>query len=207
MSKHRTRFSFRFRWFLGARKLWNSLAFHLVVDDAHDIFTLTLAIPLLFTWIVQCPLIPYWCGRYALTGGVGERAEYGIWHDYYETKLQWRRIINLSGPRSGLEKRWTHYHGNVRRITRHETIITGWIADLAQSWVDVHRVDRWKLVIATRYAASTRWWIPSLYDHYFVLHAQKADGIDHVASIKAHVSKRLFADEVFTELTNRLSFE
>ena len=207
MSKHPSRFSFRFGLFRGAHKLWNCLAFHIVVDDSQRTMTLTLGLPALFTWIIETPLIPTWLGSRWLSGGEGERAEYGLWHDYHETKLQWRRIINLGGMRGGWEFRAIHDHGPEGKIFRHETILTAWVADIAQPWVEANHVDRWKLVLSTWRAPSEHWWIPTLYDRCFILHAFRADGINHEATVKGHISKRLTAEQVFNDLTKQITFE
>ena len=206
MPNDTSRFSFRLGWFRGARKLWNCLAFHVVVDDSQRSWTTTIAIPMLFTWIVELPLIPAWLGSHILSGGVGERAEYGLWHDYHETKLQWRKIINISGPRGGWEKRWMHDHEETQ-ISRHITILSAWVSDLAQPWVDANQVDRWHLDLTTSFAPSSSWWIPSLYDHSFVLYASQKGGVEHEATMKAKVTKRLSAAEVFSELSQQISFE
>lgn len=218
MTKQSARFSFHCGWFRGARKLWNCLAFHLVVDDSQRSCKLTLGVPCLITLIAEFPLIPVWLGAHLLTGGAGERAEYGLWHDYHETKFQWRRIINLGGPRGGKEWRKVHLHTaageDVARVVRHETIISAWVADLdaVKAWVVDNHIDRWSLVVSTWRAESSRWWIPSLYDHFFVLRAaQSADlpertGNEKEATIKENISRRLTPEQVFTELAQQISF-
>lgn len=211
MSKQSSRFSFRCGWFRGARKLWNCLAFHLVVDDSQRSCKVTIAIPCLITLIAEFPLIPIWMGSRILTGGIGERAEYGLWHDYHETKFQWRKIINLGGPRGGREWRHVHLHGSddeSARVYRNETIISAWVADLnvVQDWVTTNHIDRWVLLVSTWRAESSRWWIPSLYDHFFVLRASAIGGVEREASVKENISRRLTSEQVFTELSQQISF-
>jgi hypothetical protein len=205
MSLFPSRLSIRMGWFRGARKLWNCLAFHLVVDDNRRLMTWTLAIPMIFTLVVETPALPYWMGAHTLAGGIGERAEYGFWHDYHETKLQWRKIINLAGRKGGWECRSTHRHGDPV-VIRHESIITDWVVGDAQSWIDANHIDRWKFVVSTWVAQSAKWWIPSLYDHFFILHAAQPDGLDHEVSLKTTISKRLDPKAVFKQLTEQLTF-
>lgn len=202
-----SRFSFRCGWFRGARKLWNCLALHWVVDDSQRTVKFTLAIPRLVTMVIQTPTIPRWMGSHVLSGGLGERAEYGLWHDYYETKLQWRRIINLGGKRGGKEWRATHMHGQPT-ITKFDTIITALVADepIVKDWVESNRIDRWWFVVSVWRAKSSQFWIPSLYDHFFTLHAQQVGGTLKEVSIKQNISRWLMPIQVFQTLTEQLQF-
>lgn len=196
---------FRFRWGLlwRAKKVWNCWACHLVVDDQQGILRFTVAIPRLFTFFLQTPQLPVWMGSLTLAGGLGERAEYGLWHDYHETKLQWRRIINRSGPGSGWELRWVRR--NLKAVvTRHESFITSLVADRGEAWAQTHAMASWYFMLTTWHAISTRWWVPALYDHHFLLSATDSNGDVHDATYKAQLGPTMIACDIFDRLAKEI---
>jgi hypothetical protein len=201
-------FSFRAGWFRGARKVWHCLAFHLVADDTKRTMKFTVGIPWFLTVMVEVPLIPIWLGGNILTGGAGERAEYGLWHDYYEFKLQLKRIIDLSGQRAGWEYRRVHSHGEAT-ITKVDRLISNLVYDdpYTQLWVEDQKIDRWAFEMSSWYVPSKHWSTPDLYDHVFTLKASQEDGKMKEVWIKQKISKRLMPAQVFHCLTRKLSFD
>lgn len=204
--RRESRFAIRVGFFRGARKLWNCLAFHLVVDDTLGIMRFSCGIPGLFTVFTETPLIPDWLGAKRLAGGKGERAEYGLWHDFHETKLQWRKIINLSGRGSGIEKRWVHLH-RAPVVTRRESLISHLVADVGAAWAEAKHLDSWTFMLSTWSARCGKWWIPRLYDHYFILTAKAADGIAREASTKTRLGPHMRAIDIFNDLRRQLPLE
>lgn len=194
------RFSGRLGLFHGAYKVWNCLAFHLIVDDQQGTLRFTVAIPGILTIFLQTPQLPRWLGATTLAGGYGERAEYGLWHDYNETKLQWRRIINKDGPGSGWEKRWVRRNLNAS-VVRHESLISSLVADQGEAWEAAHGLVAWTFMLTTWRAISPRWWVPCLYDHHFVLSGTDQDGNIHDASYKAKLGPYMSAEAIFDQLT------
>lgn len=195
-----SRFSVRLGLFRGACKIWNCLAFHVIVDDQQGTLRFTVAIPSLFTLFLQTPQVPRWLGGASLAGGYGERAEYGFWHDYNETKLQWRRIINRADAGSGWEKRWIRRNLKAS-VVRHESIITALVADQGNAWALARALQSWYFMLTTWRAISHRWWVPCLYDHHFVLSITDADGGLHEATYKAKLGPFMSAETIFTQLT------
>lgn len=201
-------FSLRAGWFRGARKIWHCLAFHLVVDDTKRSMKITVGIPWFLTMIVEVPLIPYWLGSNVLTGGIGERAEYGLWHDYYEFKLQFRRIIDLSGLRAGWEYRRVHKHSDAP-VTKVDRLISNLVYNdpYTKVWIKEQTIDRWAFEMSSWFVPSSSWFVPDLYDHVFSLKAAKKDGKLKEIWIKQNISKRLMSDQVFRCLTKKLKFD
>jgi hypothetical protein len=199
-----SRFAIRIGLFSGARKLWNCLALHLVVDDTLKTLRFTVAIPKLFTVFLEVPQLPYWLGGKTLAGGVGERSEYGFWHDFHETKLQWRRILNLPPPRAGWEKRWVHRMIDNPDVFRSESLVSSLVSDAGEAWANAHGVIGWRFAISTWRALSIKWWIPSLYDHYFILYATTADGGHHEVTLKVQLSPKMDANHIFAQLSSQI---
>lgn len=197
-----SRFAIRVGLFKWARKLWNCLACHCVVDDSKGTMRFTFAIPGVITIFLDTPNLPVWLGGKLLAGGDGERAEYGFWHDFHETKVQWCKIINMD---AGWEWRIVHNGGEADE-TRYETIITPMVAECGDAWAKESNIDRWKLTLTTWRAHAHKWWIPTLYDHYFVLYAQVAgESIQRTAELKADLSPRMVACEIFKKLTQLIT--
>jgi hypothetical protein len=203
-----SKLSFRAGWFRGARKVWHCLAFHMVADDTKRTMKFTIAIPWIMTLVLETPLIPSWLGASYLTGGKNERAEFGLWHDYHEFKLQWRRIIDLSGKRGGWEYRHIHKHGHVN-ITKTDSLITNSVYDDPYTfvWVKENHIDRWAFEASVWYVPSRCWYIPDLYDYVFTLKAQQIEGKMKEVWLKQNISKRLMPLQVFQCLTKKLNFD
>lgn len=169
-AKHAWLFVIRF---LGqAKTLWHCLALHLVVNHAERQMVFMLAIPRLFTLYLRTPILPDWLGGAWLAHGLLERAEYGFWHDYYETKLQWRKII--SKVHEGLEWRITR-DSCKRPVTRTETLMSSQVQTQGDAWAKAQDFASWGLVFASWSAKSGHWCVPNLYGHCFILKAVKAD--------------------------------
>lgn len=185
-----------------ARKLGNVLAFHLIADGQEGRLRFIWGIPWLFTFLLITPLP---INRFTawLTRRQGDRAEYGFWHDYHETKLQWRRIINLPVGEGGWEKRVLHRP--TRKVTyRHEHYVTRLVDKGANLWAARNNIDRWSLILATWRVQSSHRWIPDLYDHRFTLRIQSKDGQIEEASTKAVITPHLYPQQVFAELAKTL---
>lgn len=201
-------FSFRAGWFRGARKIWHCLAFHLVADATKGTMKLTVGIPWLVTAIIKVPLVPAWLGGAFLTGGVGERAEYGLWHDYYEFKLQFKRILDLSGQRAGWEYRRVHTHGEAP-VTKVDRLISNLVYDdpYTQEWVAAQKIDRWAFEMSSWYVPSSYWLTPDLYDHVFTLKASQVNGTLKEVCVKQNISRQLMPAKVFHCLATKLTFD
>jgi hypothetical protein len=93
-------------------------------------------------------------------------------------------------------------------ITKFDTIITALVADepIVKDWVESNRIDRWWFVVSVWRAKSSQFWIPSLYDHFFTLHAQQVGGTLKEVSIKQNISRWLMPIQVFQTLTEQLQF-
>ncbi len=204
-SLNTVRWALRIGFFRSASKLWNCAALHLVVDDSTHLMRFTLALPGLITLIVQVPQLPVWFGGITLAGGIGERAEYGIWHDFYETKWQWRKIIDRSGPGSGWEKRYPHPTPVPARVTSQESLVTALVDQEGRAWAATNHVDRWRMVLTTWHALGGHWWIPSLYDHVFKLYATDTRGHQSEAMIHVPLSPQMDAKVIFTELIHQIA--
>lgn len=185
-----------------ARQLANCVACHAVLDGHAGQLLLTLALPRCFTFLLQMPLplnaITVW-----LTRQIGERAEYGFWHDYYETKFQWRHVIDLPAGQGGYEKR--HLHQRTDRVVyRHEQYVSDMVKDEGNQWASKEGLDRWALLLATWRVKSAHWWVPDLYDHRFTLRIQSKGDVVEEASLKATITPRICPQHVFIELASTL---
>lgn len=185
-----------------ARKLGNVLAFHLIVDGHAGSLHFTWGIPWLFTLVLVTPLPINRFTRW-ITGQGGERAEYGFWHDYHETKLQWRRIINLPVGEGGWEKRYLH-RPTQQVSYRHEHYVSSMVGKNGNAWAQKYGVDRWALILATWRVRSSHCWIPDLYDHRFTLRIQTKAGQVEEASTKAVITPHLCPKLIFAELARTL---
>lgn len=197
------RFALRWGFFRKSHALWNCLAFHLIVDDTLRLMRLTVGIPSILTFFLELPSFPRWMGAARIAGGSGERAEYGLWHDYHETKLQWRRIINRGGKGSGWEWRRVYDHPDTK-IARQESLISHLVIKRGNAWAKANGVDSWRLAVTSWRATSGHWWIPCLYDHYFILYAAREGGLMGEASMRTRLSPRLTAQDVFDELSKQI---
>jgi hypothetical protein len=203
-----SKLSFRAGWFRGARKVWHCLALHMVADDTKRTMKFTVAIPWIMTVVLEVPLIPSWLGGTYLTGGKNERAEFGLWHDYHEFKLQWRRIIDLSGKRGGWEHRHVHKHGKVN-ITKTDSLITNTVYEdpFTFVWVKENQIDRWAFEASVWHVPSKSWYIPDLYDYVFTLKAQQTEGKMKEVWLKQTISRKLMPLQIFQCLTKKLKFD
>lgn len=185
-----------------ARKLGNVLAFHVIADGQDERLRFTWAIPWLFTLIAEVPFplnrLSVW-----ITGRIGDRAEYGFWHDYHETKFQWRRVINLDLGEGGHERRWLHRPGQ-QVSYRHEQYVSTLVADQGNRWAQRHGIDRWVLILSSWRVRSHHWWVPDLYDYRFTLRIESPECGMEEASIKAMVTPQLCLHDVFNELATTL---
>lgn len=190
----------RLGFFRRAANLWNCLALHLVVDHGSKTMRLTFGIPGIITFVGQCPILPDWLGGQWLAGVGGERAEYGFWHDYFETKLQWRKEIDRPGL--GYEKRWVHSHPEQVTVQR-ETLLSDHVLPQGNAWAAEQHFERWRLILTTWRAASHKAFVPALYDHYFTLSGYEASGASHDQTLRSSLSPQLCLDTVFDQLVKK----
>jgi hypothetical protein len=184
-----------------ARKLFHGVAFHAVVDGHESEITFTAAIPWIFAFrfIAPWPLnrVTAW-----LSGGIGERAEYGLWHDYYETKWQWRFVLDLA--KVGREKRRIHEHDIEHQGVRQIQYLTDHVPGIGNRMTEELGYDRWALTLMTWHVKSERFWIPDLYDYRFILRVEDQEGHVQEATLKAAITPRLHARDVFLALIRQI---
>lgn len=205
MTYQEGRVPWRFRIGFGrrSRTLGNLLACHVVVDSGAERLGITLAIPWLFTLRAEAPLpLNPWTAH--LGGGVGGRAEYGFWHDFYETKLEWRRVLDLPvGKGGGWERRVLH-HSSPKMVYRREHYLTPLVDKDGRKWAGQHDIDRWSFILTTWRVRSHHLWIPDHYDHRFTLRVESAAHGSEEASMRAEITPNLYPREVFAKLAGRL---
>lgn len=204
LTPFRDRFAFRVGFFRKARRIWNCLAWHWAVDEAKRTLRMTFAIPGILTAVVETPLPLPTRLAVLMAGGEGETAGYGLWHDYYETKLQWRYVVGL--PRVGYEWRRVHDRPHCQVFVQ-DTVLTGLVGDVGAAWAERNKVERWELRMVTQHEEVRYSLIPDLYDHHFVLRAVTVDDTGettHEATLRADMSPKIKLMDTFITLTEQI---
>ena len=117
-------------------------------DPLEAPLTLCVAIPGLFHIRVRVFFTPG-TATYRASGGLYERAHYGVWHDAYEATCRWKKRLDVPGPRGGFEKRinWFNRYGAPTEVIRtYSEVDTGSDGLVQTTFFTVYR--------------NMRWWIP-----------------------------------------------
>lgn len=181
---------FRVRFLGRAKLLWNALALHLSLEGTTGRGVLFLSIPGLLSLVWAFPV------RIHLTW-ITTR-EYGFFHDFFETKLQWGKCITCPGV--GFEKRVVRDQ-NEATIVRTITPFNCRVNDLAESWAAGHQFDSWELTMIHQEARSRSLLVPKLFDYGFTLTACRHGNVVADVRYRPVVPYHGFATEAFLTLS------
>lgn len=172
MSRNKTRMNFQYAIGKGTHTLCHCLVMHWMFDSTERDMVFTLAIPNVLALLVRLPLLPKWLGGTALSGGPDERSEYGIWHDYYQTTIQFRNKVYRT-TNVGYKKRFIHTDYNSQRS---ETVLDllAVITNNPETQVFRDRYGNSGLAFyrCVNRIKNSRYWIPDSYHVEYQLHVE-----------------------------------
>lgn len=163
----------RFKFRLSAFYENQELGFQVIFSDhVAQTFYLFLGIPWLFGMKFILNFTPGRLLRW-LAGGEGETAHYGYRVCEYEIKFQWRKIIDIPGPKGGWEwrRRWSELAGEPKRESRFmgEEMWGCTLPATDQSPFQHFTVLISTIKTTTKYPV---WWIPTIHHCYYTARAE-----------------------------------